>query len=109
MPDNVLRVITPNESVLAVARPLLLLAGAAQIAYGAGIILANALQAAGATLYVMFLEIITHWIIFLPLAYALGLRFGIVGAWMALPVYIAAYTTMAYLKFRSRGWTELKV
>ena len=85
------------------------MAGAAQIAYGAGIILANALQAAGATLYVMFIEIVTHWIIFLPLSYVLGRQFGIVGAWMALPVYIVAYTTLAYVKFRSRTWTELKV
>ncbi|MBI4429824.1 MAG: MATE family efflux transporter [Ignavibacteriales bacterium] len=109
IPDFILRVITPNETVISVARPLLLMAGAAQIAYGSGIILANALQAAGATLYVMFLEIITHWVIFLPLAYVLGVQFGIQGAWMALPVYIVSYTTMAYLKFRSRTWTALKV
>ncbi|MBF8247538.1 MAG: MATE family multidrug resistance protein [Bacteroidetes bacterium] len=109
IPDSILRIITPNETVIAVARPLLLLAGAAQVAYGAGIILANALQAAGATLYVMFLEIVTHWIIFLPLSYILGRSYGIVGAWLTLPVYIAAYTTLAYLKFRSRTWTELKV
>jgi len=109
IPESILRVITPNESVIAVAKPLLLLAGAAQIAYGAGIILANALQAAGATLFVMYLEIITHWIIFLPLAYVLGRQFGIVGAWMALPAYIASYTALAYVKFRSRTWTELKV
>ena len=109
IPDFVLRVITPNEAVISVARPLLLLAGGAQIAYGSGIILANALQAAGATLYVMFIEIVTHWIIFLPLSYVLGRQFGIVGAWMALPVYIVAYTTLAYVKFRSRTWTELKV
>jgi len=108
-PDFILRVITPNEAVVAVARPLLLVAGAAQIAYGSGIILANALQAAGATLYVMFLEIITHWIIFLPLAYVLGVQFGIQGAWLALPVYIGSYTSMAYLKFRSKSWTEMKV
>ncbi|MGB2867152.1 MAG: MATE family efflux transporter [Bacteroidota bacterium] len=108
-PDLVLKVITTNDTVIGVARPLLILAGIAQIAYGSGIIFANALQAAGATLYVMFLEVITHWIIFLPLAYVLGLRFGIFGAWLALPVYIASYSLMTFLKFRSDTWMDIKV
>ena len=108
-PGAILSVITTNREVVTVARPLLMLAGIAQIAYGSGIILANGLQAAGATVFVMFLEVITHWIVFLPLAYFLGTRFGIFGAWMALPIYILAYSTMAWIRFRSGSWMEMKV
>ena len=52
----------------AIARPVLRLAGAAQIFYAGGIVLAHALQAAGATVYVMLIEVLTHWVIFLPRA-----------------------------------------
>jgi putative MATE family efflux protein len=110
-PDSVLRVITSNNRVIDVARPLLRLAGLAQIFYGAGITLAYSLQAAGATVYVMFVEIITHWIIFLPLAYLIGVtwKFGIFGSWLALPVYIVSYTILTWTKFQSGSWHRLKV
>jgi putative MATE family efflux protein len=109
LPDAILSVITTNESVQIVARPLIQLAGLAQIAYGSGIIFSNALQAAGATVYVMVIEILTHWIIFLPLAYILGLHYGIFGAWLALPVYILTYSLLAWLRYRSGSWTKIKV
>jgi len=110
-PDLVLMVITNNDSVIDVARPLLQLAGVAQVAYGSAIIIANALQAAGDTLFVMYLEIITHWIIFLPVAYVVGvtLGYGIIGAWAGLPLYIVLYTTIAWLKFRSGSWKTIAV
>jgi Na+-driven multidrug efflux pump len=93
------------------ARPILQIAGVAQIFYGAGIIFANALQAGGATVYVMFVEVLTHWIIFLPLTYLFGVTWqgGLLGAWCALPVYIVAYTAMNTLKFRSAGWLRMKL
>jgi putative MATE family efflux protein len=110
-PEFVLRVITSNEKVIAVARPLLQLAGVAQVLYGAGIILAYALQASGATLYVMYVEIITHWIIFLPLSYLLGVYwgFGVLGAWLALPVYVLFYTFLTWHRFQSGTWKKMRI
>jgi MATE family multidrug resistance protein len=111
LPNAVLSVITTDETVAGVARPLLRIAGAAQVLYGAGIILAHALQAGGATVYVMFVEVITHWVIFLPLTYLFGvtLGWGIRGAWMALPLYIVMYSLMNYLKFRSLSWARIRI
>lgn len=110
-PELILKVITPNETIIEVTKPLLQLAGIAQVAYGFGIIMANSLQAAGATMYVMYAEVLTHWVIFLPLSYLLGvtLGWGILGAWLAVPVYIISYTLMTWLKFRSGGWKTLRV
>src|SRR3990172_1886101 len=110
-PDLVLQIITNNDDVINVGRPLLRIAGIAQIAYGSGIIIANALQAAGDTLFVMYLEIVTHWIIFLPVSYVLGVTMGngIIGSWMALPIYITLYTAFAWVKFMSGSWKTLKV
>lgn len=111
IPETILRVITDNEAVIQSARTILQLAGVAQVVYGSGIIMAHALQAAGATLYVMFVEIITHWLIFLPLAYVLGVYFGygIIGAWLALPVYVVSYTAFTWFKFLSGSWKAIKI
>jgi putative MATE family efflux protein len=110
-PDLVIALITNNDEVAAIARPILRIAGAAQIFYASGIVLAHALQAAGATVYVMLIEVLTHWIVFLPLCYVLGivLGFGLVGAWLALPVYIIAYTGLIYSRYRTSGWLEMKL
>lgn len=110
-PGAVIEVITTKREVIDAARPILQIAGVAQVFYGSGIIFANALQAGGATVYVMIVEVVTHWIVFLPLTYLFGVTFhgGIKGAWMALPVYILAYTTMNYLKFRSTEWARVKL
>jgi putative MATE family efflux protein len=111
LPEAVISVITNNAEVAAVARPILQIAGAAQIIYASGIVLAHALQAAGATVYVMFVEVLTHWVVFLPVCYVAGvvMGWGIIGAWMALPVYIAAYTIAIYLKYRSASWLHIRV
>jgi MATE family multidrug resistance protein len=111
VPGAVISIITNNSEVAAVARPILRIAGVAQIIYASGIVLAHALQAAGATLYVMMVEVITHWVVFLPVCYLLGvvLGWGVVGAWLAMPVYITTYTLAIYLKYRSASWLHIKV
>lgn len=108
VPDWILIIITTDRNVIAVARPILQIAGVAQTLYGAGIILANALQAGGATFYVMCVEVVTHWVVFLPLTYIFGVKlgWGIRGAWLALPVYILTYTVLNFLKFRSLSWVN---
>ncbi|MCK7516983.1 MAG: hypothetical protein MZV64_04285 [Ignavibacteriales bacterium] len=67
--------------------------------YAAGVVLANGLQAAGRTVYVMKAEVITNLFIFVPLAYLLGVvfDFGLIGAWFALPVYVIIYSSANFL------------
>jgi multidrug resistance protein, MATE family len=110
-PEAVISVITNNAEVTAVAVPILRIAAAAQVIYASGIVLAHALQAAGATVYVMFVEVLTHWVVFLPVCYGMGVALGggIIGAWLALPVYIAAYSIAIYLKYRSASWLHMRV
>jgi len=110
-PDLVIILITTNHEVMAIARPILRIAGAAQIFYASGIVLAYSLQATGATVYVMMVEVFTHWIVFLPLSYLLGVKmgWGVAGAWSALPVYIIAYSLLIYRKYRSDTWLTITV
>lgn len=111
IPEAVISIITNDPEVTAIARPVLQIAGAAQMFYASGIVLAHALQAAGATVYVMWVEVLTHWVIFLPASYVLGvvLGAGLVGAWLALPAYIIAYSLLVYGKYRRGTWLHMRV
>lgn len=106
IPQYVLLIITTNQSIIKVAEPALRVAGFAQIFYATGVVLANGLQAAGKTLFVMISEVITNLFVFVPLAFILGIYFklGLTWAWASLPVYIIAYSIVITLKFRSKAW-----
>ena len=106
IPQYVLLIITNDQTIINTAVPALRVAGFAQVFYAVGVVLANGLQAAGRSFYVMISEVITNLIIFVPLAYFLGvyLDLGLTWAWMALPVYIIFYSSMIYWKFNSFHW-----
>jgi len=106
IPQYVLLIITNDQTIISTAAPSLRVAGFAQIFYGIGVVLANGLQAAGRSMYVMKSEVVTNLLIFVPLAYFLGvyLNLGLTWAWMALPVYIVLYSTIIFIKFNSIDW-----
>jgi len=106
IPQYVLLIITNDQTIINTAVPALRVAGFAQVFYAVGVVLANGLQAAGRSFYVMISEVITNLIIFVPLAYFFGvyLDLGLTWAWMALPVYIMFYSGMIYWKFNSFDW-----
>ena len=105
-PQYVLLIITEDQSIIETAMASLRIAGFAQIFYGFGVVLANGLQAAGRTMFVMKAEVITNILIFVPVAYFLGvyLQLGLFWAWVALPIYIILYSLAIYLKFNSTNW-----
>jgi putative MATE family efflux protein len=106
IPQYVLLIITNDQLIIQTAVPALRVAGFAQIFYGVGVVLANGLQAAGRSFYVMMSEVLTNLIIFVPAAYFFGvyLNLGLTWAWMALPIYIILYSIVIYLKFNSSNW-----
>jgi MATE family multidrug resistance protein len=106
IPQYVLLMITNDNGIIEIAKSSLRIAGIAQIFYASGVVLANGLQAAGRTVYVMRAEVITNLLIFVPLAYLFGVIFnlGLMGAWLALPIYILVYSTSIFAKFYSKDW-----
>lgn len=106
VPQYVLLIITNDWGIIELAKSSLRIAGFAQIFYATGVVLANGLQAAGRTVFVMKAEMITNLIIFVPLAYFIGVvfGFGLTGAWFALPGYIIIYSLAIFLKFNSKTW-----
>ncbi len=111
LPQYVLLIITNNQSIIEVAEPALRIAGFAQIFYAVGVVLANGLQAAGKTFFVMKAEVVTNLFIFVPLAYLMGVIFGggLVWAWTALPVYILIYTSVIYGKYKKGDWQKKSI
>ena len=109
-PRLILILITNDKSVIETAVPALRIAGFGQIFYGVGVVLANGLQSAGKTFFVMMTELVVNWFIFVPIAYFLGvfLHLGLLGAWSALPFYVIIYSTTLFLKFWRGDWSNLK-
>ncbi|GBD86708.1 multidrug resistance protein MdtK [bacterium BMS3Abin03] len=106
IPQYVLLIVTNSQEIIKVAVPPLRIAGFAQTFYGVGIVLANGLQAAGNTKFVMKAEVITNLFIFVPLSYLFGvyLDLGLSWAWFALPIYIITYSIVIFIKFNSGNW-----
>jgi len=100
-PRIVLILITNDTNVIETAVPVLRIAGFGQIFYAVGVVLANGLQAMGQTFFVMVAEVISNWVIFVPLAYLLGIVFdlGLIGAWSALPFYVIVYSAIVIFRF----------
>ncbi|MEW6654654.1 MAG: MATE family efflux transporter, partial [Bacteroidota bacterium] len=110
VPRLVLAITTNDQNVIETAVPALRIAGLGQIFYGIGVVLANGLQASGATFFVMLAEVIVNWFIFVPIAYFLGvfLKLGVIGAWFALPFYVIIYAVVIFVKFKFGDWTKYK-
>jgi len=108
LPQYVLLIITNDNSIIETAKPVLRIAGFAQIFYAIGVVLANALQAAGKMLFVMKAEVITNLFILVPLSYLFGvvLGYGLKGAWFAMPIYIIIYSAIILYKYLSKDWFE---
>jgi putative MATE family efflux protein len=111
LPQFILLIITTDQSIIQTAKPALRIAGFAQIFYATGVVLANGLQAAGKTLFVMSSEILANLFVFVPLAIVFGvfLKLGLVWTWAALPAYIIVYTTIIVLKFHFMKWGSEEV
>lgn len=100
-PKAILNIITDDASLIEAAVPIIKIAGFGQIFYAIGVVLANGLQSAGYSLYVMLADILVSWVLFLPLSYLFGvyLEWGIKGAWGALPIYVVLYSIAIYIKY----------
>jgi len=109
IPRQILWLTTNDYAIIDYAVPALKIVGFGQIFYATGIVLANGLQSAGKTLFVMIAEVISNWIVFVPLAFLFGVvfNFGLEGAWAALPFYAISYSGIILFKFKFGKWTQV--
>lgn len=110
-PSAILGVYTTDPAVIAAGRSPLFLLGFIQAFAGISLVLAQSLQGAGNTRFVMLVELLVCGTLYLPVVYVLGLRtrLGLIGAWTGEFLY---WTTMAVVmvrKFAHGGWKRIVV
>ena len=106
-PDWIFGIYTKDPAVVEAGRLSLRLLGFVQGFAGIALVLTQALQGAGNTRYVMFVEIACV-AFYLPTVYILGLRtpLRIVGAWTGEYAYWLLLAAAAAWKFRSGSWKK---
>ena len=109
LPDALLSIITDDPNVIKLGSKILFLAAIFQISDGCGICSSGALKGAGDTLFTMIIGISYGWILFLPLSYWLGYRYGLAGAWIGATVYIILLGITYFLRFRSGKWEKIQI
>lgn len=104
-PELILILITNDKNLILAATPIMKIAGIGQLFYAGGIVIANSLQVAGYSLFVMIADMLSNLLVFVPISYFLGiyLNLGYEFSWMALPLYSILYSSIIFIKFtRSR-------
>lgn len=107
----ILSVFTPDAGVIRAGVWPLVILGAVQIFDGAGTVLSQCLEGAGATHWVLKVEIVIHWLFLLPLTYLLTivLDWGLVGAWGSIGLMMVVYALVMIRKFRGDSWMRIPV
>jgi Na+-driven multidrug efflux pump len=108
---GILGLVTRSDAVFDAALMPLRMMGIATPLIATGMILTQALFGAGNTRFVMVVELVLHFLCLVPLAWLLGLEFGVglVGIWSAALVYVVLLTAVMVWKFRSGDWKTIAI
>ena len=109
--EYIIPIFTTDINVINIAVPGLRFVGLIQFIDAVCFTLWFALTGAGDTKVLAFVDILSHWLLFIPLVYILGitLNFGYWGAWFAFALhltFIAGYTTW---RLKSGKWKDIKL
>jgi len=100
-----------NASIVALGARILILAALFQAFDAMGIVTASALKGAGDTRFPAVITVIFALALFLPLCWVFTSfwDWGVVGAWGAASLYIAALGVTLVLRWRSRAWESIDI
>lgn len=110
-PDAIMGIFSHDPEVIEAGRTPLRVIASGEVLLGFGLVLAQALFGAGATRFVMKVEIILHTLCLVPLSYLLGvaLDFKLVGLWASALLYIVALAAVMTWKFHSGSWKQIRI
>jgi len=110
VPELLMHVFSGDASVLALARPLLLLGALFQAIDAIGIVAGGSLRGSGDTRWPFFVHATLAWVARLPFVWLLAVRLegGVVGAWLGELAYIALLGLAFVLRFRGGKWTTMR-
>ncbi len=100
-----------DAGVVLVTVPLLYIAALFQVFDGVNMVGYAALKGAGDTRAPMYISVLMHWIVGVPLVYLLSIRlsFGVVGAWSGMCAVITAQGILMYLRFHRGRWKTIAI
>lgn len=110
-PHYILSIFTSDELVLTEGAKALRVLSLSQVFLASGLIFSQALLGAGASKYVMIIDVGLHYLVFVPLTYVFGivLKLGIIGAWLSVAVYLFLMSLLMGLRFLEGAWRHIKV
>ena len=111
IPDLILKIFTQDVRIIEEGIIALRILGFVQFFDAFGTVFGCCLQSSGMTRFVMVVEVVINWGIFLPLTYILGITFklGTWGAWFSLAVYLFLFGIMMGMAFIKGRWKQVIV
>jgi putative MATE family efflux protein len=109
--DPIIRLYTKDEEVIRFGVLALRWIGSANIFYGIGMVMIQALNGAGDTRTPTRISFFCFWLFQIPLAYTLAIGFNLkaTGAFIAIPVAETMITLVAWYFFRKGKWKTIQV
>ncbi len=111
IPEAFIGIFNPDPQIIAAASPVLRMMGAIEGFIAAGLILMQAMFGAGATKFVMWVELSLHFGVLVPLAWVFGVFLDgkLIGMWAAGVAYVTLLVLiMGYTFYRGR-WKTIRV
>jgi putative MATE family efflux protein len=109
--EPIIRIYTRDAAVIHFGTLAMRWIGSANIFYGMGMVMIQALNGAGDTRTPTRISFICFWMFQIPLAYILAVSFHLkaTGTFIAIPVAETALALMAWYYFRKGKWKSIKI
>ena len=110
-PEATLDLISDDQIVIQAGATGMRIQGICMPLVAAGIICTQALFGAGDAKFVMYVELVLHFTMLVPVAYLLSetFEFGFLGVWFASALYIVLLAVIMAWKFASGSWKKIQL
>ena len=110
-PKLIIPSFTQNSELLALSIPGLRIVGVLQFFDAIAITLWFALTGAGDTKIPAIVDVLVHWLLFIPACYIFGiyLGYGFWGPWISFGLHLTVFAIFMYVRFNKGKWKTIKV
>lgn len=98
-----------EEAVIGFTANLFIIGALYQVFDAIGVTMAGALRGAGDTRFPMIIQILSIWVVMIPLVFWLGSLWGVYGAWIAASAAIVVMGVFYFGRFRNGNWKKMGI
>lgn len=99
-----MHLLTPDAQIIALGVQILRIEAFAEPMYGASIVVAGVLQGAGDTLSSSLMNLISMWLVRIPLAAGLAGHYGLPGVWFAMALELNVRGILFLFRLFRKKW-----